>query len=61
MIAVGRTLFLQMDKSGELGPQSRKLGGRRLWSVEELAAWVRAGMPPRGRWTQIWDAAQGDI
>lgn len=61
MIGVGRTLFLAMDRAGELGPQSRRFGARRLWATEELRAWVRAGMPPRGRWTQIWDAAQGDI
>lgn len=57
MIGVSRSSFLQADRTGELGPQSRKLGGRRLWSVAELDAWCRAGMPPRSRWVELWAAA----
>ena len=54
MLGISRSLLLAMDRTGELGPQSRKLGGRRLWSVAELDAWCRAGMPPRSRWVEMW-------
>lgn len=53
LLGIGRTLFLQMDNSGRLGPMGLKLGKRRLWSVEELRAWVNAGCPIRERWQQI--------
>lgn len=54
MLGIGRTLFLQGDRTGEIGPVALRIGGRRLWSVEELAEWVRHSMPPRSRWAEIW-------
>lgn len=53
LLGIGRTLFLQMDNSGRLGPMSLKLGKRRLWSVEELRAWVQAGAPRREIWMKL--------
>ena len=50
MISVGISTFYAMDRSGELGPPGLRLRRRRLWPREELAAWVRAGCPPRPRW-----------
>ena len=32
---------------------SIKLGTRRLWRYDELAAWVRAGCPSRGVWLKM--------
>ena len=55
-IGVARSFLYEMDKTGELGPQAAKLGNRRIWSAEELAAWCRHGMPARGRWLEIWPA-----
>ena len=60
MLGISRTSLLRGDKSGEIGPTSYRIGGRRLWATEELGQWGRAGMPPRGRWTQIWATMQGD-
>lgn len=51
---LGRTLFLQADKTGELGPQAVRIGARRLWCVTELAEWARHGCPSRGEWAAIW-------
>lgn len=31
-------------------PEALRIGRRRLWRVEEIRAWVTAGMPPRDRW-----------
>jgi len=53
LLGIGRTLFLQLDNSGRLGPMGLKLGKRRLWVVEELRAWVDAGCPIRERWQKM--------
>jgi len=53
LLGIGRTLFLQLDNSGRLGPLGLKLGKRRLWSVEELRAWVQAGAPRREIWMKL--------
>ncbi len=53
MIGVGVSTFYAMDRSGELGPLGIRLRRRRLWSREELAAWVRAECPPRTIWAAM--------
>lgn len=53
-LGVGRSLLLQMDKAGRLGPQFHRLGTRRILCVDELRAWAVHGMPPRSRWLTIW-------
>ena len=53
LIGVGISTFYAMDRSGELGPQGIRLRRRRLWSREELAAWVRAGCPRREKWVAM--------
>ncbi len=58
-LGIGRTSFLLADKTGELGPQSVKIGGRRLWVVAELSAWVLAGCPARQRWVELWRGRAG--
>jgi predicted DNA-binding transcriptional regulator AlpA len=56
LIGCGRTLFLQMDKDGRLGPESFKLGGARRWARDELLAWFTAGRPRREAWVKLRDA-----
>lgn len=58
-LGIARSFVYELDKTGELGPQAAKLGNRRIWSAEELAAWCRHGMPARGRWLEIWPAIRG--
>jgi len=53
LIGVGVSTFYAMDRSGELGPQGIRLRRRRLWPVEELKAWVRAGCPHREQWVAM--------
>lgn len=55
-LGVARSFLHVMDKCGELGPQSHKLGSRRIWSAVELHHWVLHGLPPRGRWLEMWPA-----
>ncbi|HPC95485.1 MAG TPA: hypothetical protein PLU87_11115 [Sedimentisphaerales bacterium] len=50
MLSISRSMLYQISNTGELGPMSLKLGTRRLWRYDELAAWVRADCPPRGVW-----------
>jgi len=54
MICMSRSHFYECDKTGEIGPIPMRCGGKRLYSVAELAAWVDAGMPARGRWIEMW-------
>ena len=42
--------FYQGLSSGRIGPMGVKLGKRRLFDPEELAAWVKASCPPRRQW-----------
>lgn len=53
MLDVSERLVRQMDASGRLGPVPILLGRRKLWSVGELAQWVRAGCPQRQQWQEM--------
>jgi hypothetical protein len=57
MICMSRSHFYECDKTGEIGPVPMRCGGKRLYSVAELSAWVNSGMPARSRWIEIWPAA----
>ncbi len=37
--------------SAGLIPQPVRIGGRTLWRRAELNDWIRAGCPPRSKWT----------
>jgi hypothetical protein len=54
LCGICRSSFLAADKTGEIGPQSVRIGNRRLWVLDELKAWTLAGCPARGRWMEIW-------
>ncbi len=41
--------WTRYDSQG-LVPAALRCGGRRVYAVAELTAWVNAGMPPRARW-----------
>jgi len=53
MLSISRSMLYQISNTGELGSMSIKLGKRRLWRYDELAAWVRAGCPSRGVWLKM--------
>lgn len=52
MLSVSRSKFYSMHATGEVGPVPIKFGTRKLWSVEELRAWVSAGCPAREKWQE---------
>jgi hypothetical protein len=55
-LCVSRSVFYSLDAQGAV-PEALSLGlgarRRRLWSVPELTAWVRAGAPPRHEWVRM--------
>jgi predicted DNA-binding transcriptional regulator AlpA len=56
MLGMSRSYLYELDSCGELGPRANRVGGKRLYSVEELAAWCRHGMPARSRRLEMWPA-----
>jgi predicted DNA-binding transcriptional regulator AlpA len=50
MLGISVATFWRWDASGELGPPGVRKGGRRLWPLAEVRAWVTAGMPSRANW-----------
>lgn len=59
LLGIGRTLFYQMASDGRLGVLPLSFGGRKkLYSVEELKNYVKAGCPNREQWQQIKGASQ---
>lgn len=50
LLGIGLSCLYAMDRSGELGPMGLHLRRRRLWPVEEIQDWVRAGCPRREVW-----------
>ncbi|MBX7104510.1 MAG: hypothetical protein K1X57_10550 [Gemmataceae bacterium] len=47
----------RMSAAG-LNPAGFKVGGARVYRVEELEAWVRAECPPRDVWAARWAAIE---
>jgi predicted DNA-binding transcriptional regulator AlpA len=46
MLGVGETFIDGLSATGRL-PRSMKLGRCRVWSVDVIRRWVKAGMPSR--------------
>ena len=61
MLGIGRSLLLQLDKTGELGPKFRRLGNRKILMVKELCLWMAHDCPPRHEWLSIWADIANDM
>jgi hypothetical protein len=44
-VDISKRGFLRLCDSGR-APWGIKLGGRRLWNLEEIDSWIREGCPP---------------
>jgi hypothetical protein len=51
LIGISPRLWRAMDAAGKI-PRGRRLGRAKIWPVDELREWLRAGCPPRDRWEQ---------
>jgi len=57
LLGISRTQFLELVKSGRVGPESINLGCHakrqfRRWKVAELRQWVNCGCPSHREWTE---------
>jgi len=50
MLGVSKALLYQMISDGRFGLMGIRFGRKRLFPVEELKSWVRAGCPKREKW-----------
>ena len=48
-LSISKAHFYRMHNAGKI-PLPVRLGGAVRWRVEELRAWIAAGMPSRQRW-----------
>jgi len=53
MLGISRAFFYGMIATGRLGPAPVKLGRRRLYKIDELRDWCRAGCPARDKWLLV--------
>ena len=53
LLGMGKTLFYELNSSGQLGPMAVKFNTKTLWSRKELQKWVDAGCPSRVKWEKI--------
>ena len=58
MLGVSRRTVYSMHSTGELGPMPLTVGGRKLWRVAELNAWVAAGCPRREVWIGLYKSRE---
>jgi predicted DNA-binding transcriptional regulator AlpA len=49
MLGIGLRTLRAHDSAGRL-PRPLRIGGRVVWRVSEIEAWVAAGAPPRSEW-----------
>jgi excisionase family DNA binding protein len=53
LLGVSRAHFYRMHNAGRI-PLPIRLGGAVRWRVDELRAWIDAGMPNRQRWQVMY-------
>ena len=53
IIGIGKTLFLQLEQSGRIGPLPIKLGRRKLYLLSELREWSNMRLPTREKYLEI--------
>ena len=50
LLGLSRSMFYKMMETGRIGPRGCRFGRALRFSVAELRAWAKAGMPPRQEW-----------
>jgi prophage regulatory protein len=59
LVGISPASWHRLIARGEVGPVPIKLGGRVLWQVASLEAWVAAGCPDRAEWQARLAARNG--
>ena len=54
LLGIGRSLFYSLNSEGKL-PAPKRLGGRVLWSKQELIEWISVDCPNRQKWESLKD------
>jgi excisionase family DNA binding protein len=49
---LGRSTLYRLIASGQIGPQSVKLGGAVKFRAAEVDAWISSGCPCRRKWQE---------
>lgn len=49
LLGIGVSTFWRTQSAGKI-PEPVHLGGRTLWRIEEIKAWVNAGCPVKADW-----------
>lgn len=52
LLGLGVRTIRTHDAGGKI-PAPIRIGGRVVWSIDEIRAWLRAGAPDRATWTAI--------
>lgn len=55
LLCAGVRTVRTWDAAGKL-PEPLRIGGRVVWILEEIRAWLNAGAPDRKTWAAIRDA-----
>ena len=58
LVGVSSRHWARLDARG-LAPAGVRLGRRRVWTLEELRAWLAAGCPSRDSWDALREARGG--
>jgi len=58
LLGIGRSLFYELNSTGQLGPKCIRFGRRRLWKFAELKSWVEANCPSRERWMMVQETQE---
>ena len=56
MIGIAKSTFLSKQESDMVPLKRIKLGGRVLYDVAEIKAWISAGCPSGSAWRERWEA-----
>ena len=53
ILGISKPMLYQLISDGRFGLIGIRFGRKRLFSIEELKSWVRAGCPSREKWLSV--------
>ena len=52
LLGISASMVRKLDRTGRM-PRPLRLGTRKVWDLDELRRWSRAGAPSRDRWEAL--------